>query len=166
MKPNAIVYTSGTGFTRRYAELLSCETGLKVCSLEEAKCLPAGEQILYLGWICASQVKGFKQAAKRFAICAVCGVGLCPGGGRIPEVRKATALPEEVPLFTLQGGMDRSKLKGIHKLMISMLTKGLSGQAQRKPEDEEMLGLLTTDKSYVTQENLEPVLAWYREQEN
>ena len=34
MKPNAIVYTSSTGFTRQYAFLLGEQTGLPVYSLE------------------------------------------------------------------------------------------------------------------------------------
>lgn len=36
MKPNSIVYTSNTGYTREYAVLLGEKTGLPVYSLEEA----------------------------------------------------------------------------------------------------------------------------------
>ena len=35
-----------------------------------------------------------------------------------------------------QGGFDRSELKGMDKLMISMLTKGLSAQKRRSAQDE------------------------------
>ena len=77
------------------------------------------------------------------------------------EVRKATSIPEEIPVFTLQGGFDRGKLKGIDKLMISMLAKGLSTQKQRTPQDERMLQLLSVDASYVSRENLTEILNWY-----
>ncbi len=163
MKPSAIVYTSGTGHTRQYAFLLGEKTGLPFYTLEEAgSLLPAGTPVLYLGWIHASHVKGYANAAKRFTICAVCGVGLCDTGTMTSEVRKATAIPEEIPLFTLQGGMDRGKLKGINKLMITMLTKGLASQKQRSEQDDRMLELLSKDANYVSEENLAGVEQWYK----
>ena len=115
-------------------------------------------------WIFASQIKGYGKAAGRYRVCALCGVGLTPTGGRREEVRKASKAPEDIPLFTLQGGMDRGKLRGMNKLAISMLTKGLQGQDQRSPADEEMLALLTRDDCYVSLENLSEVLNWLRMQ--
>lgn len=164
MKPTAIVYTSGTGHTRQYARLLGEETGLPVYSLAEAGSrLCGGSPVIYLGWIHASHVKGYSKAAARFTVCAVCGVGLCDTGTLLSEVRKATAVAEDVPLFTLQGGIDRGKLRGMDKLMISMLTKGLASQKQRSAQDDRMLDLLSRDESYVSPENLAAVLQWYKE---
>ena len=79
------------------------------------------------------------------------------------EVRKATSIPEDIPLFTTQGGIDRSRLKGVDKLMISMLTKGLAAQKQRSAQDDRMLELLSKDESYISPENLSGVLQWYKE---
>ena len=166
MKPTAIVYTSNTGHTRQYALLLGERTGLPVYSLAEAGTeLPGGSPVICMGWIHASHVKGYSGAARRFAVCVVCGVGLCDTGTLIAEVREATAVPEAIPLFTLQGGMERSKLKGMDKLMISMLTKGLAAQKQRSAQDDRMLELLSRDESYVNPENLAGVLQWYREEQ-
>lgn len=122
--------------------------------------------MIYLGWIHASHVKGYSKAAKRFDLCAVCGVGLCDTGTLISEVRKATAIPADIPLFTLQGGFDRSKLKGMDKLMISMLIKGLASQKQRSAQDDRMLELLRKEENYVSPENLAGILQWYREQQS
>ena len=164
MKPSVIVYTSNTGHTRQYALMLGEEIGLPVYSYDEAVSgLSGGSRVIYLGWIHASHVKGYSDAARRFSVCAVCGVGLCDTGTLISEVRKATSIPEDIPLFTIQGGFDRSKLKGMNKLMISMLTKGLSAQKQRSTQDERMLELLSKDASYVSMENLVAILQWYRE---
>ena len=165
MKPTAIVYTSNTGHTREYALLLGEQTGLPVYSLDEANSqLSGGSPVIYLGWIHASHVKGYAKAASRFDLCAVCGVGLCDTGTLTSEVRKATSIPEDIPLFTLQGGIDRSRLKGMDKLMISMLTKGLASQKQRSPQDDRMLELLRKDENYVSPENLAGLLQWYREE--
>ena len=162
MTPSAIVYTSKSGFTRQYAQILGKELRLPVYSLEDAIYgLRKFSPILYLGWIHASNIQGFRKAAKRFVICAVCGVGLCDTGTLLNEVRKATSIAEELPLFTLQGGFDRSKLKGMDKMLISMLTKGLSSKQQRTEREDRMLQLLQTDGCYVSKENLRAVLDWY-----
>ena len=166
MKPAAIVYTSNTGHTRQYALLLGEQIGLPLFSLDEAKSqLSGGSPVIYLGWLHASHVKGYAKAARRFDLRAVCAVGLCDTGTLTDQVRKATSIPEGIPLFTLQGGIDRSRLKGMDKLMISMLTKGLASQKQRSAQDERMLELLSRDESYVSLENLSEVLRWYREEQ-
>lgn len=164
MTPKAIVYTSQTGHTRQYACLLGEAAGLPVYSLDEAQAqLPGGCAVVYLGWVHASHVKGYSRAAKRFEVCAVCGVGLCDTGTMVPEIRKASSLPEGVPLYTLQGGFDRGKLRGVDRLMISMLVRGLSAQKQRSAQEERMLELLQRDGSYVRPENLDGILWWLRE---
>ena len=166
MKPTAIVYSSNTGHTRKYALLLGEQIGLPAYSLEEAGSqLSGGSPVIYLGWLHASHVKGYAKAARRFDLRAVCAVGLCDTGTLTDQVRNATSIPEGIPLFTLQGGIDRSRLKGMDKLMISMLTKGLASQKQRSAQDERMLELLSRDESYVSLENIAEVLRWYREEQ-
>ena len=65
---------------------LAQKTGLPAYSLAEAKKrVLAGAEVIYLGWIMAGSVKGYAEAAKRYQVRAVCGVGM----GR-PE-RKRTA---------------------------------------------------------------------------
>jgi hypothetical protein len=73
----AIVYTSKTGSTKRYAEMLSAETGLPAYALDAAgKKLPKGSAIIYMGWIMANNVKGYKKAAALYTVRAVCAVGM------------------------------------------------------------------------------------------
>ena len=62
MNASVLVYTSATGFTARYAQLLSRRTGLPCLALERAKELPAGTGVVYLGWLCAGGIKGLKKA--------------------------------------------------------------------------------------------------------
>lgn len=161
-KPTAIVYTTKMGHTRQYAEILSEITGLKTFSLDEAlKNLPKESPIIYLGNINASCIKGFSRAVKRFRVCAVCGVGLCDTGTLLEEVRAKTAVPAEIPLFTLQGGINRDNLKGADKMLISMLIKGLEKTKQRSEQDERMLELLSSNANFVSRENLSTFLKWY-----
>lgn len=61
---DAIIYTTNTGSTERYARLLSHETGLPAYSAAEAGKY-AGAEIIYMGWIMAGSVKGYAAAARQ-----------------------------------------------------------------------------------------------------
>lgn len=168
MKPNAIVYTSNTGFTAEYARLLGAKTGLPVYDLEQAKTrLPAGNSILYLGWLMAGKVQGYARAAKNYQICAVCGVGMGITGSQLADLRKANPIPEGVPVFTLQGGFDIKRLKGIYKFMMTVMTKtmgkSMAEKTDRTPDEDAMLDLLVNGGSRVSENNLDTVLRWYAE---
>ena len=163
MNPNAIVYTSNTGYTRQYAMLLGEKTGLPVYSLDEAaEKLPAGNCIIYLGWLMAGKVQGYAKAAKRYRVQAVCGVGMGETGSQIQDLRKTNRLSPSMPVFTMQGGFDLDRLGGVYKLMIHTAGKGLAAKKNRSPQEEAMLALLHHGGSYVSEENLEAVLGWYR----
>ena len=160
-----IVYTSNTGHTAAYSKILGAKIGLPVYALNEAaKKLQKGTEIIYLGWLFANNIKGYKKATKKYKISAICAVGLCDTGTAVAEVRKANSISEETPLFTMQGGMDKTKLRGINKFMINMLTKGLSARKERTKNDERMLELLTHDKNYVSEENITAFMKWFNEQ--
>ena len=160
-----IVYTSNTGHTAEYSKILGAKIGLPVYTLNEAKKkIQKGTEIIYLGWLFANNIKGYKKATKKYKISAICAVGLCDTGTAVAEVRKANSISEETPLFTMQGGMDKTKLRGINKFMINMLTKGLSSRKERTENDERMLELLTHDKNYVSEENITAFMKWFNEQ--
>lgn len=158
----AIVYTSNTGHTARYAALLGEKTGLPVYDLTAAKkSLNKGDSILYLGWLCASSVKGYSKAKKRYAIAAVCGVGLADTGCLLEEVRKANRIPTDTALFTLQGGIALEELRGVHKMMIAALTKMFVNKKDKTEEDHHMVELLTHTADFVSEDNLTALLEWY-----
>ena len=166
MKPAAIVYTSNTGYTAEYARLLGQGTGLPVYALSEAaEKLNSGAAIVYLGWLMAGKVQGYGKAAKRYSVCAVCGVGMGATGSQMEDVRKTNALPAGLPLFTLQGGFDMAKLHGIYKFMMTVMAKTmgkrLAAKADRTAEEDRMLELLIHGGSCVREEHLKDVLAWY-----
>lgn len=163
----AIVYTSKNGHTAEYAEILGRQTGLPVYSLKNAKKqLANGTPIIYLGWLMASRVKGLNKVKKKFKVSAVCGIGLCDTGTLLQEVQKANELSEDFPLFTMQGGMDKDKLKGFDKMLINILTKGLASQKERSETDERMLNLLTHSENFVSEKNTADFMKWYNTNKN
>ena len=169
MKPSAIVYTSNTGFTAQYASLLGGETGLPVYSLEDAsKSLPQSSPIVYLGWLTAGKVQGYDKAVTKFNLQALCAVGMAKSGSQMEDVRKSNNLPHGLPLFTLQGGFDLKKLRGVYKFMMLVMSKTvakkLAAKPDRTPDEEDMLDLFQNGGNRVSLENLRPVLAWYEEE--
>ncbi len=166
MKPDAIVYTSNTGYTAEYARLLGARTGLPVYALADAQqALEAGSSILYLGWLMAGKVQGYRKAARRYRMQAVCGVGMGATGSQLQDLRRANRLPEALPVFTLQGGFDLNRLRGVYRLMMLMMAKtlgkGLADKQNRSPEEDAMLELLLQGGSRVSEANLSAVLDWY-----
>lgn len=158
----AIVYTSNAGHTEKYAKLLAEKTNLPVYALQEAiRILPKGTTVIYLGWLFVNHVTGYKKAAKCFHVTAVCGIGLCDTGTAIPDVRKVNKIPESIPLFTMQGGMDKSSLSGIYGYMIKMLIQMTEKKENKSEDDLRMLYLLKNDQNYVCEENLTAFLNWY-----
>lgn len=92
----AIVYTSNTGTTREYARLLSETITLPYYSLSEAQDkLKKQTEIIYLGWLMAGTIKGYKEAKKNYKICAVCGVGMGRTGTQVEEITKKENKTEE-----------------------------------------------------------------------
>ena len=161
MNATAIVYISETGFTARYAAILSKKLALPAYPLAEAMTtLPAGTPVIHMGWLMAGSVVGCKKAAKRFAIEAVIGVGLGDTGAQDDAARKACKLPADVPVFTVQGGMDHAKLKGGYKVGITILTKVMAAKKNRTPDEDKMLDLLLKGGDYVSEKELSAVLAW------
>ena len=99
-----IVYTSKTGFTREYAQMLGRAAGLPVCALDEAtgKVGP-GSDILYLGWLMAGHISGIDHAVKRFHVRAACGVGMTPPGDKVLQDLARSNYVPNAPIFYLQG---------------------------------------------------------------
>ncbi len=159
---DAIVYESCAGHTREYAELLSARTGLKACTLDEAEALK-GKRVIFMGWLMASGIKGYKKAAKLFDVRAVCAVGMA-GLSEKYEAELKEQNHVEAPLFYLQGGFDMSKLKGMYRFMMKTMARTVGKKLQAKPdrtdEENDMLALMTEGGNRVCAENLSRVEKW------
>lgn len=161
-KPTAIVYTSNTGFTKRYAEMLGGLLNLKVYELKHSKNLPSGADIIYMGWLCAGNIKGYAKAVRRFNILSVVCVAL-GDAAQEEAVRKSINLPESTPLFFAQGGMNYEKLKGVNRLLITMLSKGLSSKQNLTDDEKRMLEAINKGGDFADEKNLDAVINWYNQ---
>ena len=125
--------------------------------------------LLYGGAIqMAGSVKGYAEAAKRYQVRAVCGVGMGQTGTQTDNTRKKSAISADIPLFTLQGNFDVKKLHGVYRLMMEIMVKtagkGLAEKKDRTPEEDDMLDMMLHGGERVKAENLGAVLDWYSSQ--
>ena len=80
MTIKAIIYTSNTGFTRKYAQLLALKTGLEAFELGKVPGkIAKGSPVIYMGWLKAGRLMGIDKAAKEYSLAAVCAVGMGAG---------------------------------------------------------------------------------------
>ena len=158
----AIVYKSNTGFTKKYAELLSAETVLPYYALSENR-VKSGEPVIFMGWLSAGKIKGYSKALKKYDVRAVAGVGLrAQDSAALNELITQNKI-SDVPAFYLRGGLDMNRLRGMNKFLLKMFYKMMSDKA--KDGDAEALEIVDAyrnNKDFVSLENLKEMLDWYR----
>ena len=160
MSPSAIVYASATGFTRRYADLLSERTGLPCFALGAVPGPDRGAAVLYLGWLCAGGIKGLRKARARYKVQAVCAVGMSPAGTAYTDQVRAQNHLENLPFFYLRGGYAPEKLTGFYRAMMAPMARLVSRAPAETEADRAMRDAFRDGGDWVSPERLAPVLAW------
>ncbi|MDY2626780.1 MAG: flavodoxin domain-containing protein [Lachnospiraceae bacterium] len=164
----AIVYTSNTGNTERYAKLLGHQLDLPVYTLNDAKkTLERNTAVIYMGWIMAGGIKGYKNAKKYFCVRMVCAVGMGATGTQLQEIKDNNQIPASIAVFTLQGGFDMQKLRGVNRMMMNIMMKtagkALAEKKERTSDEDDMLDLMMNGGSRVSMENLFEPIQWYEQ---
>lgn len=167
MDNKAVVYTSNTGTTKEYAEMIGAKYNLPVYDMDDAlRNLEKDDEIIYLGWILSGDIQGFPRADSWFKVNAVCAVGVGATGTQVGQLMGKNEMEQK--LFTLQGGLYLDRLKGMNKIMMKVFSKSvLRGYKGMKdiPEDEaSTLDLFKNGGSKVSEDNLKAFYTWYENQ--
>lgn len=160
----AIVYTSNSGHTKEYSEILSKKLNVPCYNLKEAKkVLQKTDDVIYLGWMMAGQIKGLKKAKSSYNLIAICGVGMTQPEELQQKLDEANK-NNDVKRFYLQGGIDINKLGGMYKFMIKAMVKGLTEELEAKmnktQQEIETLEMIKNNKNCVCEDNLKPIVSW------
>ncbi len=164
MEVTAIVYNSNAGHTARYAALLSEKTGLPCYNLDTAKTeLDKNAKVVFLGWLMAGIVKGYKKAKKRYDVQLTVGVGMAPPSDA-ERARLSKQNGVDISRFEmLLGGYEYNKLHGVYKFMMGCMEKaikkGMSKKTELTDDEKMMLDMAVNGRDCVCEENLAPVLA-------
>lgn len=156
-----IVFDSNTGHTEEYAKMLAEKLNMQCINIKKYK--KDKESIIYLGWVFASNIQGYKKIKKVSKIECLIAVGMNPVTDKnIKQLKEVNNIEEK--FFYLQGGVDYSKLKGIKKMMFKMVTDSVINE--NKPEDKDIIEVLKSGKSLVEEKNLEEIIKYVKEKEN
>ncbi len=150
-----ILYCSNTGHTARYAELLAHKTGLAALPASRVAEVAKGEEIVYLGWVFADVIQGYKKTCEGRSVACVAAVGMNPGSAENAE-KLVAANGISVPFFYLPGGVDYAKLKGVKRMMLRMVGKQLAKEG--KPENQALISVSQNGGDFVSEANLVPLL--------
>lgn len=162
-----IVYSSNTGYTAQYAKLLGKALEMPSYELSNVPECHKDAEVIYLGWLFAGTIVGYKKCARRYTVKCAVGVGMSPPTPELSEgLRAAMKVPASVPVFYLQGGFDINKLKGPMKLIMKVKCKEIAGRLTAKPElteaERATYEMTQSGGSVVCSENLAEIIAWYR----
>ena len=163
-----IVYTSNTGFTREYAEMLSRVNHMKLCELSQAtRQLDRGSPVFYLGPLMAGRITGLKEARRLFDVKGVLGVGMSPPCQEMLQILHQSNETGGAPIFYAQGGWDPSRLSWTKRKMTDMATRSIRRALQdkgpnRTPLEQQQLDFLRYGGTYVSFQNLSAVQEWLK----
>lgn len=155
-----IVYESKTGFTERYAEMLSAKTGLKAFRVKELAKVNREEEVVFLGWMKAGKIQGLDKLRK-YNVKAVCASGTARTAEPDTETVVVRNKVGNIPFFYLRGGCFPLKdLRGMDKLLLSMFIKILKSRKDKDEKNDEFISIIENGFDGVNEENLAPVLEW------
>ena len=87
-----IVYKSNTGYTKQYAKMLGKALSLPSYELGNVPECHKGSDVIYLGWLFAGTIVGYKKCAKRYKVKCVAGVGMGPPSIDLADGLRNTSL--------------------------------------------------------------------------
>lgn len=164
---SAIVYSSATGSSEKYAKLLSA--ALHVPAMPASKCpVRKDGEIMYIGWAMAGKVVGYEKAAKKYNITAIVQVGMSPVTEKLlSDVREKNAVPEDVAVFAKQGAFDMGAIalpyRPVMKLINKKLVKILSQKPNRTAEEEATYQMALNGKGQPASWDVSDILAWAKD---
>ena len=168
-----IVYTSQTGFTKKYSEWLAEKLSADLFDVKDVQkkddsFFDSYEDIVYAGWVSAGKVVKsnwlFAKAPawnnKRLAIVAV---GGCPNEAPEVEAAMKTFVPDElkasIPAFYCQGGFNYGRMNMASKMAIKMFISMLKNKKNATEDQKKMVELISHDYDISDPKFLEPVVA-------
>ena len=169
-----VIYTSQTGFTKKYAEWIADKMGGDLLDLKEAQKKPGDyfddyDAICYGGWAMAGNVvkaKWFldKATAWKDKRLAVFCVGGSPNDNPDVEVFLKRALTDEqrqyIKAFYCQGGFNYEKMNAPSKLAMKMFVSALKKKKNQTEAEKTMVKMIATSYDISDVKYIEPIVSY------
>lgn len=169
-----VIYTSQTGFTKKYAEWIAEKTSGDILELKDAQkkndsFFADYQAIVYGGWLMAGstvKVKWFlnKAASWQDKRLAVFCVGGSPNDNPDVEVTLKKMLTDEqrkyIRTFYCQGGFNYEKMNGPSKLAMKMFVSALKKKKDQTEEEKIMTKMIATSYDISDIKYTEPIVEY------
>ena len=169
-----VIYTSQTGFTKKYAEWIAEKTSGDILELKDAQKKSDSffadyQAIVYGGWLMAGstvKVKWFlnKAASWQDKRLAVFCVGGSPNDNPDVEVTLKKMLTDEqrkyIRTFYCQGGFNYEKMNGPSKLAMKMFVSALKKKKDQTEEEKIMTKMIATSYDISDIKYIEPIVEY------
>lgn len=177
MKKTVVVYESKYGYTKQYANWIAAALSCPV--YERKNFYPANfasyDVIVYGGGLYAGGISGLKLLTRNWdlvknkqVILFTCGLADPNNPDNVAHIKEAmskTISPEilqNIAVFHLRGGIDYSRLRLPHRMMMAMLRKML---LKKEPcdltsEDRELLATYGKSMDFTDQKSIAPLVKY------
>lgn len=173
----AIIYTSQTGFTKRYATWLSERVQGELFDLKEVQKKDDSfwaqyDAIVYAGWCMAGKIvktnwfleRAVKWKDKRLAIIAV---GAAPGEDvetqKVMDALLTDEQREYIKAFYCQGGLSYEKMNGPTKLVMKMFTNSIKNRKNATEREKAMGEMLSKSCDFTDIKFIDPIAGYLEE---
>ena len=169
---SVVIYSSQTGFTKKYAEWISQASGTECVEFKKAKKLKLAEYdaVVFGGWFMAGGIKNLAWFKKQIPALAsagkkliVYGVGGSPAESpEIAEGLKRNFTDQEwnsIKAFYCPGGFNYDKMSGMSKFMMKMFTTMLANKKDATESERNMAQMITHSYDISDKKYIEPILA-------
>ena len=175
-----IIYTSQTGFTKRYAEWIAEKTGGDLLELKDAQkksddYFKDFDAICYGGWLMAAnvvKVKWFFEKTnnwknKRLALFCV---GGSPNDNPDVDVFLQNVITEEqrkyIKVFYCQGGFNYEKMKTPSRIAMKMFVSALKNKKDATEKEKVMAEKMASSYDISDIKYIEPIVMYLGEKDN
>lgn len=167
-----IVYTSKTGFTKKYAQLIALHTQSDIIELKSASAgkLAQYDRIVYGGRLFAGTIDGLKKIRKLLNgdICGrlvVFATGAAPNAAEdVIQKMWAGNLSEHeltaVPHYYMQAGLCYEKMAVIEKFMMKIAAKAVSSKKEKTAEEEDFARAISSSFDIWSEEYAMPLIGY------
>ncbi len=169
-----VIYTSQTGFTKKYAELISVRMNADILTIDEAKKKAKDffleyDAIVYGGWAMAGNIVGVKWFLnkalewKTKKVAVFC-VGASPRENPDVDVFLNNMINDEqktyIMSFYCQGGIDYSRMKFPYKFMMKSMVSVLKKKKDATEKEKEMAKYLSGSYDISDEKYIEPIIEY------
>ena len=157
-----VVYQSGTGFTRQYAEWIADALHCDAVDLKQTteKTVSEQDQVIFGGWIMGNMIRGLDKMRKMNpAHLYVFAVGSTPDNIADKGVIQELNHLEDLPFFYMPGGFRFEQLNFMTRKMLKMLKKSAARKENKNAQEQYMAKTLGTSFDHSDKKYVEPLLA-------